>query len=340
MDQFLQQGMMPEAPHEMDQTMTGEGQTLDQIISQNNRELQRRQSSYRQFSGNGAPPSHNRNSSLMDYEQPKPSEEAGFPFDSAASNTVPGHLANAEHTQKGADSQRIRSRENLALDTRFGQVAPGFSNMPNYSQSMITSAPLDLDPSSHFLNHGMEMPLNYEAPGGDRTPMNMQSSMEQPNFFSTSPEQQNFSPMFHLGQDSPAGAGQTMDQTLMDKVSRMQMPDTIQGMNVLQASSSSPSQAMVQASAGTMTSPQHIQATSGAVSGLGIRGQYTGSKSKLDNTLTMLTTADVHSTSPQGPEMGPAKPPHKFSGIYSQSGFDMLGVLVSAQLVEDVSLTW
>lgn len=39
--------------------------------------------------------------------------------------------------------------------------------------------------------------------------------------------------------------------------------------------------------------------------------------------------ADVPGTSPQAVEHGPVKPPQKFTGIYSQSGFDMMGILVS-----------
>ena len=143
---------------------------------------------------------------------------------------------------------------------------------------MITSAPIDLDPSSQFLNQDMEMPMNYEGPGGDRTPMNLQPQLEQQNFFSASPDQ-TFSPMFQLGQDSPAGTNQAMDQSLMEKVSGMRMPDPMQGMNLLPGQESSPPQGLIQSGQGdpNMASPHHTQQADGTRgAGLGItRAQFT-----------------------------------------------------------------
>jgi PAS domain-containing protein len=341
-DSFMQQSMVTDiVPGMLDTTMTGEeGQTLDQIISQNELELQRRRSTYNPgFSPNGDQRNHARRSSGMEFGAPKHQDRADFPFNpSPPQPSMPGQIPDPERSRKESDPRRIRSRESLALDTRFNHMNPAFGSMSSYSPAMMTSTPLDLDPTSQFLSANMEIPMSFENAGGDRTPMNIQPQIEQQPMFTASPTPQPFSPMFQgLGQDSPASRNQSMDQSLMDKVSRMGMPDSMHNMSVMNNQGNSPRSVMPlkRGSGGsTMTSPPRPPPTSvPQPPNPDTRSTYgNGSKDpKVSRERNRTDTALViNGSATELVDHGPGKPPEpKFVNIYAPSGFDMLGVLVS-----------
>lgn len=286
----MQQDMVPEMSEDMDDThMTGgEGQTLDQIINQNNLELQRRRSTYHpafQSNGDREQDPHERRSSMMDFPSGKHPDQAGFQFNGSPSQpSIPGQTSDHNQTQKASDPRKMRSRESLALDTRFNQMNPAFGSMPNYSPGIMTSTPLDLDPTSQFLSSNMEIPMSFENAGGERTPMNIQPQIEQRPLFGASRTHQPFSQMFQgLGQDSPTHPGAYMEQSLLDQVSRMRMPETMQNMSGMNGQGTSPSAVMptTKNSMGpTTTSPAHQQSSIGPVNpSMALSGSY-GSGSK------------------------------------------------------------
>lgn len=347
-----QQGMVTDlVPGMLDTTMTGdEGQTLDQIISQNDLELQRRRSTYHpDFTSDGDQQNHVRSSSGMDFGSSKHPDRADFLFDPNPPQTsMSGPIPDAEHAGKVSDPRRRRSRENLVLDTRFNHMNPQFSSMSNYSPAMMTSTPLDLGPTSQFLSANMEIPMSFENVGGDRTPMNIQPQIEQQPMFTASPTHQPFSPMFQgLGQDSPAGRNQSMDQALMDKVSRMSMPDSIQSMSAINGQGSPPRSLMPVkrgSSGSTMTSPplppptsvpQPTKADTQSGYSNGSRDSYATRERKIIDAPLVINGSTTELV-----DHGRGKPPEpKFANIYAPSGFDMLGVLVSVVTSCSIVLT-
>ena len=288
MDAFMQPGMVPDMAQGMvDTTMAGsEGQTLDQIISQNDLELQRRRSTMNpDFQSDGGQEIDPRRPSMLAYGSSKPRHRPDFQFDSSPPHPpIRRQIAETGQSQKASDPRKLRSRENLALDTRFVQMNPVFGSMSSYSPAIMTSTPLELDPASRYLSSNMEIPMSFENSGEDRIPVNVQSQMEQPPIFTASPTHQTFSPMFQgLGRDSPAGHGSSMEQSLMDKVSRMRVPDSMQNMTVMHSQSTSPRSIMPTArgsGASTMATPVHPPPSSVPSNTNGaVRGPYgNGSK--------------------------------------------------------------
>jgi hypothetical protein len=267
MDQFMHQGMGPDMVQGMvDTTMAGdEGQTLDQIISQNDLELQRRRSTMNpEYRSDGDQKPHEGRASMMDFASSKHPDPGDFHFDPSPPHTsMPGQIGDTGQPQKASDPRKLRSRENLALDTRFHHMNPAFASMSTYSPTMMSSTPLDLDHASQFLSSNMEIPMNFDAAGGNRTPMNIQPQIEQQALYTASPTHQTFSPMFQgLSQDCPAGHPASMDQSLMEKVARMRMPESLQNMSLIRTQGTSPPRSVPTArgsGVSTMASPTHPQ---------------------------------------------------------------------------------
>lgn len=230
--------MVPDMVQNMvDTTMAGgEGQTLDQIISQNDRELQRRRSTYHpDFQSNGNQETHPRQGPVLEFGSTGHPDRVDYQFNPASSQlSLPSQIPDTGLSQKAPDPRKIRSRESLALDTRFSQLNPTFGSMSTYSPAMITSNPIDRDPNNQFLPSSMDIPLSFDNARGDRASMNLPPQIEQQPMFGTSPTHQPFTPGFPiLSQDSPAGRGTCIEQSLMDRVSRMRMPDSIQSISVM-----------------------------------------------------------------------------------------------------------
>lgn len=343
LDSYMQQGMVPDMGSGiLDSTMTvDEGQTLDQIISQNELELQRRRSTYQpNFSPDADPQSDPPRSSGLEFGPAKHHpDEAEFPFDpSPPQPSMSNQMSNPAHPQKISDPRRIRSREGLALDTRFNHVNATFSGMPNYSPAMITTTPLDLDPTSRFLSN-MDIAVAFEHVGADRTPLNLPGQMERPMYTSSPTHQPTFSPMFRgLGQESPvATRGQSLDQSLMNKVSRMGMPDPMTNMSTLNGQTR-PSRSIIPIKRGssglTISSPPEPLSTMipGPSSPYGNGGKDSSVPPARILTDTIVVT---NGSSVELLDHGLRKAPDpKFATIYAPSGFDMLGVLVSGGHVQ------
>jgi hypothetical protein len=284
MDSFMQHDMDSEMAQGMvDITMSGgEGQTLDQIISQNDLELQRRRSNYDPvFQRNGDQQTQPRPSSTVEFASRNNPDPADFQFDPSPSQpSISNQMPNVGAPQKASDQRKIRSRENLAVNTRFNQMNPTFGSISNFSPAMMTNTPLHLDSDSQYLSSNMEIPMSFDTVSGDRAPMNIQPQIEQQALFTASPTHQTFSPIFQsLGQESPAGPGTSMDQSLMDRVSQMRMPESMQNVSAMNRHSTPPQNVMPNTrapAAPTRTSPIHPPPTSApAPANLGMKnGPY------------------------------------------------------------------
>ncbi|ERF68872.1 hypothetical protein EPUS_04524 [Endocarpon pusillum Z07020] len=326
MDTFMQQDLVPDmVPGMVDTTMVGEeGQTLDQIISQNELELQRRRSTLNSaYQPNGDEEADAQRSSMLDFASSKHPDRPNFQFDPSPPHpAMSGPLAETGQSQKTSDPRKLRSRESLALDTRFNRMNPAFGSISSYSPAMMSSTPLDLDHSAQFLSN-MEIPMGFDGVSGDRPAMNVQPQIEQQPqqaIFPASPTHQTFSPMFqNMGQDSPAGRGASMDQSLMDRVSRMRMPDAIQNIPVMKTQGTEPRSIMPTtrgSGISAMASPAHPPPSTAPPNvNARIRSPY-------GNGISNGAANEVA-------DHGLGKPPQpQFVNIYSASGFDMLGVLM------------
>jgi hypothetical protein len=259
MGQNLDQSMGQSMDRNLDQSMVqgrgetiassgAEGQTLDQIISQNDREMQWRRSGYHQssFDSNCHPPqrSHTPSSSILEFDSPKTAEPADFHFDPNASShpTLPGRMQEmGMHGEASDNPGEIRSHDGLALDTHFAGMHTGFGQMSDYTSGLATNASLSLDPSSHYLAANMDVSMTFDSGTDDHPPMNTQPQIEQQPIF-TSPVQQSFSTSLFqsLGHDTPANHSLPMDQSLMDRVSQLRMPESRPSMSGVNRRATSP----------------------------------------------------------------------------------------------------
>jgi hypothetical protein len=341
MDQFMHQGMSSDMVQGMvDTTMVGaEGQTLDQIISQNDLELQRRRSTLNpDYRSDGDQETHEGRPSMMDFASSKHPDAGDFRFaPSPPHASMPGQIGDTGQSQKASDPRKLRSRENLALDTRFHHMNPAFVSMSTYSPTMMSSTPLDLDHASQFLSSNMEIPMNFDAGGGNRTPMNIQPQIEQQALYTASPTHQTFSPMFpSLNQEAPAGHPTAMEQSLMEKVARIRMPESLQNMSLIRSQGTSPPRSVPTArgsGVSILASPAHPSSSNLPPGGTAdIRSPF-GNGSKLDYSEKSAYAnmgLDLDGSVSEAANYGLGKPPDpQFTNIYSSSGFDMLGVLVS-----------
>jgi hypothetical protein len=169
----------------LDGQMVGQSQTLDQIIQSNNAELMRRRSAYnpQQYQTNGAD-ARGRRSSMMEFGT---SDLADFAFDpNPAPPQMPQNMSNMMSPAKSMDPRRVRSKEELALNTRFQQMSTNY-NMQNpnatFSPAMMNSGMGD---DSNFMNSGMDMTMDFDSMAGDATPMNTSHAMQQ-GMYSDSP---------------------------------------------------------------------------------------------------------------------------------------------------------
>ena len=90
----------------------------------------------------------------------------------------------------------------------------------------MSGVSMNLDPQ--YMSQNMDLSMDYENPNGDLTPMNLQSSTTQQPLFTDSPLTQNFSPTYPDPIQDPGGVdGGSDEQTLRERVSHMNMPNSI-----------------------------------------------------------------------------------------------------------------
>lgn len=187
--------------------MAGQSQTIDQIIQHNNAELMRRRSVYNpaQYQPNG----HNargRRSSMMEFGT---SDLADFAFDpNPAPPPMPQNMSNIMSPAKPLDPRRVRSKEDLALNTQFQQMSTNY-NMTNpsatpFSPAMMGSAMAD--DASNFMNSGMDMTMDFDSMTGDATPMDTSHAMQQP-MYTESPMSTGFPVPYPSNHDPGGGNG-------------------------------------------------------------------------------------------------------------------------------------
>lgn len=260
-------------PIPMDPNGMGQSQTLHQIISQNNEQLMRTrtfQTPYRQTSQD-----HNRRASLHEFGSVADSDLANFQFDPNPDDNMAmaTSVSAVPLPQKAHDPRRVRSREDLALNTRFSQMSARFGDMSavtSYSPAMMPAATAGLDASSAYNPQGMDLPMDFDPMGSNTNPMHMDVNAMNEPIYSASPIAQQFSmPYLPTNSDGPAVSSasplsqnpmssmrpsQNMPAAMPQSFARPQNPGRIQSqMNNHLPTTSAPNSAIA--------SPLHIQMT-------------------------------------------------------------------------------
>jgi hypothetical protein len=209
--------------------MTNGGQSLDEIIHQNNLEMMRRRTYQQPPFRQPSPENHVRRASMLEFGAPISDDLANFQFDpNSATSILPNPIGDIAAAQKSLDPRKVRSRENLSVNTRFSPLDSTYSPYPNtssYSPALMSGVSMSLD--SQYMSQNMDLSMDYEHPNGDLTPMNLHASTTQQPLFTDSPLTQNFSPTYPNPIQDPGGVdGGSDEQTLRERVSHMNMPDS------------------------------------------------------------------------------------------------------------------
>ena len=295
------------------------GQSLDEIMNQNNIEMMRRNTTYQPQYRPPPQDSHVRRASMMEFSGSINPDLADFQFDpNPASSMMPAQMANVP-SQKSLDTRKVRSREDLNIDTSFNpQMNASFGMYPSaaaYSPALMSGASLGLDTSNEFMPPTMDLQMEFENEHGDVTPKQMGSNTQQ-HLFTDSPIDRNFPNSFQGAiQDSGGGSSRNDEQTLMQRVSQMRMPDSKDMMqNSQQMSAPTPlsanqSQNLTDTTNSPMQPPKSRRTSS---------AEHNNAFSNMNNSETNIAANGINE--PQTPS--------KYASAYSSSGFDMLGVLM------------
>lgn len=308
----------------INQMMGGE-QTLDQILSQNQQEMLRRRGTYQQhYQSNTQANTHLRRSSMMEFGSPLSNNLADFQFDpNPAQATVPNRLADLAPTQKASDPRKVRSREDLNLDTRFTQMESEFNVLQSsnsYHSGMMPPSSMSMDSSNGFLPQNMDLSMDFDGMGDDPTSMNMLGG-NMSGMYMQSPMQQNFPSTFNSpNQNSPLTTSNPMLQLPSTKRASSAISGTPILQNKLQRTPTVPSplaasQPVVPALPVSMPSPMQPPLPSSR--------QDSGNEAA--PVVAGPAAASMESSAVDMPKPSISS---QFANAYSSSGFDMLGILM------------
>ncbi len=267
-------------PSAMDTTGLGQAQTLHQIISQNSEELMRRRNHYPPHYRQG-PHDHGRRASMLEFSSNLDGDLANFQFDP---NPNEANLAMAPAQmvpmQKSQDPRKIRSREDLSLNTQFSRMNTDYENMQaanNFSPGMMPATSVSGEQAAAYMPPDMDMTMDFD-------PMETSTSARQEPMFTASPVDHNY-PMSYQAPNHDPGGG-SMSPQMRNRLSGMS-----QTMSAIPDSFSNPSQQLrrptqlstsVSMAAGpgaAMASPAHISHTTGRRSSAETQNQYSGKSS-------------------------------------------------------------
>ena len=309
------------------------GQSLDELVIENNKEQQRRNF---QHLGNAAPGQHGnlRRLSMMEFGTGQGSGMDHFNFQnpsmvSNAASVPNGSVLAKQRMESQREAMRRQSADDLGLDTRFDDMNPSFGNMtqsPIFQQPMDTDA-LDLNPSGTFMQD-VQMNMDYGgsmdaevSPVPNSMPMFQQQSFSMP--LSSSMPQQAGMPISPRDQDAESGVQEGAEQTMLEKMPQMNMTDTMMDTGFdtsMITPASAPPNGLSRGPTASSTSnnPALQGLPAGASSNL--RSEpFTSEVSTAANNFSTGTTLPNQVSQPRLPN---------YLNAYSQTGFDMLGVLM------------
>src|SRR5436190_23834991 len=99
-----------------------------------------------------------------------------------------------------------------------------YQNASSYSPALMSGVSMTLEPQ--YIPQSMDLSVDYDSTSSDVSPMNLHSSHSQQPMYPGSPLDHNF-PLTYPDASQAAGevAPPSADQTLMENVSHMNMPE-------------------------------------------------------------------------------------------------------------------
>ena len=307
-------------------------QTLDDILNQNNKELNRRRS-FHQSSSYGAPnrmmqEQDPRRSSMMEFGSGSNSDLEGFQFDPAPAQSNTGMQRQGNIAQRRLDSQRARrqmSDENLGLNTNFSSMPSNYTPMSSaspYGQSLNPGEALGYNMPSNFLANNMLMNMDFSPPdmenvnNGAVTPRNTYGHNNFTTSVTSPPISHGMSASIPGQMRDPGGgnAGSLATHDNMEKMPDMQLSDQITAIQM--QNDRTQSQA-------TVPPPS----TSSAQQLPGPLPEFTNSQ-RPQPTPNLDITTNTNGLPYQGQVNAGQQVIPQYRNAYSSSGFDMLGVLM------------
>jgi len=322
-----------------------EGQSLDSIVAQNDKDNRRRsmpvfprQSQQQQQLNLGSPDT--RRLSMMNFGDPNGGDMEEFQFDMSTAAMDNIMRANTAFPRTTADMQTDRlPTADLSINSQFqGQTSP-FPSMgapgSNYASPMHQKTPLDMDMGSY--QNGMSMPLDMDdSLHMMPTDLNMFPGSQFSTPMMDSPLPQDFSgsmPAVQQGNNTPS----TQSQDRFKRPSMSNTPDAKSGRSSFLGRTSSQDQTSMRSN----SRPQSDQHSSNSVptrmtlaslqsqQPIGQDPAQDLPKEVMDKQLQNFKipwstpTGGFPSTKHHNPHMKT-----QFKNAYSSTGFDMLGVLV------------
>ena len=202
MDGYGQQGGLDAIdPATMGPDVVGQSQSLHEIISQNNAQLMRRRAFQSEYPQNTH--DHTRRASMHDFGTSIDTDIANFQFDpnpNDPGNSIPMAMPGLSSTgmqqpPKALDPRRVRSRDDLSLDTRFSQMNTRFGNMSavsNFSPAMMPNETAALEPSPAYMSQPMDIGMNYDSMSQNANAVTTGAASLAGPVYSASPVAQNF----------------------------------------------------------------------------------------------------------------------------------------------------
>lgn len=206
------------------------GQSLDEIIHQNNLEMMRRRTYQQPQFRHPNPENHVRRSSMLEFGAPISDDLANFQFDpNPAPSILPNSIGDMTATQKSLDPRKVRSREDLNVNTRFAPIDSTYNPYPNastYSPALMSGVSMNLEPQ--YIPQTMDLSMDYDNASGDVTPMNLHSSHNPQPIFTDSPLDHNFPLTYPDRSQDPAEVdGRSEEQALIERAAHMNVPEPI-----------------------------------------------------------------------------------------------------------------
>ncbi|KAL8844382.1 MAG: hypothetical protein Q9176_001292 [Flavoplaca citrina] len=313
------------------------GQTLDEIIHQNSKEMQRRQSFHQSqhFPAHRLPMDRDprRTSSMLEFGGMGNNGELDtFQFDPTAVHHNQSMQRPPPLGQRRINSQPPQRREasdDLALDTRFQNIGHGYNPMnsasPFSASAYDHSDPMSgLDMTSSYVDNNMLMGMSFPTGGlhrensGEMTGLNMFSPNPLSPHMSMSPLQQDNAHTMRTSIQDPGGGpvDHNIDDLGMSNTSQLQMEHSIS--NIPMEMRQQQSEIMLAAE-----TAQQLQAQPG------FSEQPDPTQQQQQATSSILEVSNIADQPIQpGQNMAAQSVIPQYKNAYSSSGFDMLGVLM------------
>lgn len=312
----------------------GDGQSLDDIVSQNDKARRRSMPVYGgPAMAIGSPDS--RRFSTMNFGDPTNTAMGDFQFDLSVGPAMDGIMRSDTFPRTTAELQNDHiPATDLAINTQFANGDASFSNMPSassYASPLHANAPLDMDITSPYPNP-MSMPLEMnDSLNMMASDMNLFPDTRFASSMMDSPVNRDFrGPLPEAPQD-PNMSLQPPDQ--YRSASSSTTPEVRSGIptragsqdtNTMRSNSRPQSEKHTSGTAPTQMAVASLKGQDAAVPQNGQNGQN-GSPDNFSQMKFPWTTppGGFPSTMHSNPHMNT-----QFKNVYSATGFDMLGVLV------------